>query len=211
MKNTKHLSFINHQPLIINHFSSYLLLTTLFFLAFLERTAFDLGPNIELVTAAMILSAYYMGGRYSLWLVLAILVTTDLVIGNTNIFLFTWSGFLIPALFATSAIFGVKNVFLRLNLKLKLIPLVSVGLISNLFFFTWTNFGVWQLTSMYPKNLAGLTLSYVNALPFFKAQLSSTLIFIPLLYTIIEAAMYFSKKYQPHFNLLQLSKKQVSK
>ena len=38
----------------------------IFFLAFLERTAFDLGPNFELVTLAMVLSAFYLNPKYSL-------------------------------------------------------------------------------------------------------------------------------------------------
>jgi hypothetical protein len=191
----------------------YLLLTTLFLLAFLERTVFDLGPNIELITTAMILSAFYLGARYSLWLVLAIMVTTDLVIGNTNIFLFTWSGFLISVLLA-SVIFKkltTKNLQPITKKIFTGASLLSTGFIANIFFFFWTNFGVWLLGTMYAKNLTGLMMSYVNAIPFFKAQLTSTLIFIPLLYITIEAAKFFSKKYLPTSALLALVKKPASR
>jgi hypothetical protein len=214
MKKTIHSPKINHYPSPINHYSGYLLLTTLFFLAFLERTAFDLGPNIELVTTAMILSAYYLGSRYAMWLVLAIMVTTDLIIGNTNIFLFTWSGFLIPALFAGFAINKRNTQYAIRNTK-KIFAtstfLIATGITANIFFFLWTNFGVWLLGSMYAKDLSGLFMSYINAIPFFKNQLLSTLVFIPLLYTAIETATYYSKKYKPNFTLLSLSKKQASR
>ena len=81
---------------------------TLFAIAFLERTVFDLGPNIELVTTAMLLTSAYLGTKRSFWLTFLIMLTTDIVIGNTNIFIFTWSGFLIPSLIV-SKIFFFKN------------------------------------------------------------------------------------------------------
>src|SRR3989344_4263226 len=82
----------------------------LFLLAFLERVAFDLGPNFEFVTGAMLLAAAYLGTRYSLTLVLVVMVLSDLTLGNTNIFLFTWSGFLIPALVASKVLTKAKNI-----------------------------------------------------------------------------------------------------
>src|SRR3990167_10060366 len=74
----------------------------LFLAAFIERVIFDLGPNVELITMAMILSSFYFGKKESFWLTFAIIALSDLVIGNSNIFLFTWSGFLIPAFLASS-------------------------------------------------------------------------------------------------------------
>jgi hypothetical protein len=113
------------------------------------------------------------------------LVSTDLFLGNTNIFLFTWSGFLIPA-------FVLTNIFPKIvkAIKFKSISGILLGLGSNLFFFFWTNFGVWFLDSwgMYPKTLAGLAQCYINGLPFLRPQIVSSLIFIPLGFIIIELA-----------------------
>jgi hypothetical protein len=198
--------------------SYFILLISLFLLAFLERTAFDLGPNIELVTTALILSAYYLGRRYSLWLVLSIMVATDLVIGNTNIFLFTWSGFLIPALFVG----GLYNRFLAPHTKhnspytkkiINTLSLTSLGLSANIFFFLWTNFGVWLMGSMYTKNLPGLFMSYVNAIPFFRNQLTSALLFIPTVYIAIELMLHLKKKFAPQniVNAAFAFKKQASR
>ena len=85
-------------------YTKYLILIALFLVAFLERTVFDLGANIELVTMAMILASFYFGKKEAFWLTLAIMAATDIILGNTSILLFTWSGFLLPALFVYSAL-----------------------------------------------------------------------------------------------------------
>ncbi len=143
-------------------------------LAFLERTVFDLGPNVELVTLAMIASGWYLSVKSSLKFTLLLLIATDLVIGNTRIFVFTWSGFILPLL--------VLRQFKHHALQLPAaVSGTFFGLLSNLFFFFWTNFGVWLLDSwgMYPNTLTGLLQSYVAGLPFLRLQLASTLLFIP--------------------------------
>ncbi len=165
----------------------------LFLLAFLERTVFDLGPNFELLTTAMVLSAYFLGGKYSFWLTFLVIAISDRFIGNSKIFLFTWSGFLIPALFSARLI----N-FLKLRLKLKQLNLIITGLSANFFFYIWTNLGVWLLDSwgLYSKDPAGLVRCYINALPFLKNQVCSSLIFIPLGVLLIETTSALSKKFQ---------------
>lgn len=189
-------------------YTKHILLITLFLIAFLERTAFDLGANIELVTMAMILASFYLGRKEAFWLILAIMATTDRVIGNTPILLFTWSGFLIPAFFIKSGCSKINH-YLKLELRLKLknilipklLTLTSLGLTSNVFFYLWTNFGVWLLDtwSMYPKTLQGLVMSYINGLPFLKNQFISSLIFIPLGIIAIEVSKLLHKKYVSSF------------
>lgn len=165
-----------------------LLALTLFLLAFIERVFFDLGPNTELVTLAMLLSAAYLGKRQSFWLTFAIMASTDLILGNSNIFIFTWSGFLIPALVSGTVFKAIKT-----N-GVKMVGLGTItGVGANLFFYFWTNFGVWLLGNMYPKTTAGLVTSYINALPFLKMQLVSTMFFVPLGFFLIET-LFSSKK-----------------
>jgi hypothetical protein len=159
-----------------------LILPILLILAVLERTVFDLGPNFEFVTTALILSAFYLGKKQSLLLIFLILLISDSIIGNTNIFIFTWTGFLIPAFFAS-------NIFKKLKLN-KILLGTGLGISSNIFFYLWTNFGVWLLDSwgMYPKTIQGLLLSYFNGLPFLKYQLASTLLLLPLTLIVVEVA-----------------------
>lgn len=175
-----------------------ILFIVLFMLAFAERVFFDLGPNIELVTMAMIISAAYLGRRESFWLTLAILAATDLIIGNTNIFIFTWTGFGIPALISGSLFKTFKASGIK---KIGLGSLSGIG--ANLFFYFWTNFGVWFLGNMYPKTASGLAVSYINALPFLKMQFIGTLLFVPLGFALVEAV--YSLKKSPNFGKFVLS------
>lgn len=165
----------------------YSILFVLFLIAFGERVLFDLGPNIELVTMALILAAFYFDRKTSFWLTFLIMFFSDLVIGNTNILLFTWTGFLIPALF-------VVNFYSNKSPLIKTLRGTLAGITSTGFFFIWTNFGVWLLSGMYPKTATGLLMSYINALPFLRYQLTSTVIFIPMGFVLTELAIWANKR-----------------
>jgi hypothetical protein len=167
-----------------------LLFTILFLVAFLERIVYDLGPNIELVTTGLLLSSAYLGRNNALILILLIMFATDRILGNTNILIFTWSGFIIPALF-TSKIMKAK-----LTPPIKILKGTLTGITVTSFFFIWTNFGVWLLSGMYEKTFPGLMQSYINALPFFRMNLISTLIFVPLGFVCIESLLHINKKWQ---------------
>ena len=169
-------------------------LLLLFLVAFLERIVFDLGPNVELITASVILASYYLGARKSFLLTFFILTTTDFVIGNTSIFIFTWSGFLIPAILTGTLFNKIKLLRVR-----KYFFGTTTGLLTNIFFFLWTNLGVWLLDAwnMYPDTIGGLISAYVNALPFFRYQIISSIIFIPLGFAAIDILMAISKRYFP--------------
>jgi len=152
---------------------------SIFFLALVERVWFDLGPNIELITLATILSAFYLNRKNTLLLTFVIVALSDLLIGNSNIFLFTWSGFILPLL--------AINIFKHLRVN-GILSGTLAGISFNLFFFFWTNFGVWLLDSwgMYPNTALGLIQSYINGLPFLKYQLTSTLFFVPIGFILYE-------------------------
>lgn len=164
------------------------LLPILFLLAFLERVVFDLGPNVELLTMALIVSSIYFNKKQTFYLVFSIIALSDLMLGNTSIFLFTWSGFLIPALFMGNILNNTSN-----N---KYFFGTIMGISSNIFFYLWTNFGVWALDTwgMYPKTLSGLIMSYINGLPFLKTQFLSTIVFVPLGIFFVEILLLISKR-----------------
>src|SRR4030043_1478693 len=156
----------------------------LFLLAWGERVLFDFGPNVEFVTVTMLVAGFYLGRIEGLLLPLLTMVLSDLILGNTSIYLFTWTGFLIPAL--VSGYIFLRNrgrtVFSRIGLGTK------AGFGTTMFFFFWTNFGVWLTDSwgMYSNDLSGLIASYINGLPFLRTQLTGTLVFVPLGFTAIE-------------------------
>lgn len=164
-----------------------LVVYSIFVLALVERIWFDLGPNIELITVATILSAFYLDEKTTFWLTLGVIALSDLLIGNSNIFMFTWSGFILPLL--------AINVFKNLKIN-RILSGTLAGISFNVFFFFWTNFGVWALDSwgMYPNTVLGLMQSYINGLPFLKYQLTSTLFFVPIGFLIYETI--FNKLFQ---------------
>lgn len=161
----------------------------LIFLAVGERLWLDLGPNVELVTTVTLVSAFYLG-KHSAWIItLVVLAITDIFLGNSMIMLFTWSAYLIIAFVA----YFLKRFTTTPGKRIGLATLG--GAISSLWFYLWTNFGVWLLDSygMYTRDVFGLVHSYIMGLPFLKNQLLSNLFFIPIAFVIIELSRMIIK------------------
>jgi len=133
---------------------------------------YQFAPNLELVTAISVLVAITMGWRMALIVPIVTMIISDIIIGNSSIFIFTWGSF---------AIIGLSAVILRkLNDKPKLQIISSVGFAtaSTFLFFIVTNFGVW-LQGWYPMTWAGLVDCFVMAIPFYRTMLIGNLIMVP--------------------------------
>jgi len=148
-------------------------------LALGERLWWDMGWNVELVTVGVLLSGIYLGKRWAVAFLVIVMGISDLVLGNTNIWWFTWSAFLLEGVWGRRVWFGVGT---------------AIG--ASLWFYLWTNFGVWLLDGwgMYSNDLAGLMQSYVNALPFLKANLLSNLIIVPMGFGVVEGSKWILNK-----------------
>lgn len=133
-------------------------------LAVSERLWFDLGPNIELVMTASVLASIYLGRRWGVGVALISLAISDLVIGNTMIMIFTWSAFALIA-------FGGKMI------KGPLMG-AGYGLAGALFFYFYTNFGVWLIGNLYPHTFSGLINCYMMGLPFLRLQAVGSMVFL---------------------------------
>ncbi len=136
------------------------------------NNSFQIAPNLELVTAVSVLAALMLGWRAALFVPIATMIISDIIIGNSSIFIFTWGSF---------ALIGLGAILLRkLDNKPKIQVISSVGFAtaSTFLFFVITNFGVW-LQGWYPATLAGLIDSYVMAIPFYRTMLIGNLILIP--------------------------------
>ena len=132
-----------------------------------------------IVAALALLSGILLGGYYTFIVPLGILFLTDLYYGNTSIFLFTWSGFVLLGLLGYSA----KK---KVPLSMRSIPLVmGLGIGGVLLYDLWTNFGCWLM--WYPPTLTGLINCYILALPFTIWHLLSTLLALPLIYLAVVA------------------------
>lgn len=133
----------------------------LIFLAVAERLWLDLGPNVELVTLMSVLASVYLGRRWGVAVALVALIISDLILGNTLIMLFTWSAFVLIAWGGQQ----VRHSPARAGIY---------GLLAALFFYLYTNFGVWLIGGLYPKTWLGLVECYLMGLPFFKIHAVSS-------------------------------------
>ena len=125
-----------------------------------------------------VLATVWFGARFGLITAVVSLIISDLMIGNTNIFLFTWSGF---------AVIGWMGWYLTKFTGLKRIAAGGAfGLLSALWFYFFTNFGVWLIGGLYPTTLAGLIQSYYMGLPFLKLQAVSNLLLLTGAMTVLE-------------------------
>lgn len=95
------------------------------------------------------------------------LVLSDLLLSHINGYSvfgtwswFTYSGFIMVMLLG-------NLLRKRINKKTLLPTVISV----SIFYWLWTNFGTWLVTSMYAKTWAGLITCYIAALPFLQNSL----------------------------------------
>jgi hypothetical protein len=137
-------------------------------------------PGLELVTASTLVAAALLPRRAALVVPLGIMAAGDLVIGNEPILLFTWSAF---------AFIGLVALNLR-RLKLSRLRMIAVGtgagVLASVFFFLFTNFGVWLLGdgTMYAKTWSGLLECYYMGLPFYRTNVLGNLAIVPLYLTV---------------------------
>lgn len=156
-------------------------------LAVAERVFLDLGPNIELVTLVSLLAAIWLGRKAAIVVALASLIISDLLIGNRNIFLFTWSGFAVIgwAAWLVTRFSGLKQTLVG----------GVFGLTSAVWFYLWTNFGVWLIGNLYPATFSGLIQSYYMGLPFLKLQAVSNMLILPGALTAVSLAANLKKEF----------------
>jgi hypothetical protein len=157
-----------------------------------------IAPNLEVVTALSLSSAYFFRNKkIALFVPIGIMIGSDLIIGNTSIYLFTWTGFLI------TFFLGFISTSYKTSSRFKLgIFSEGLGLLSTATFFLWTNLGVVLTTDMYQKNIVGLVESYINALPFLRNQLVGNIIIVPLVFLTIAYAknVFLSKDLRVNLN-----------
>ncbi|OLT51340.1 DUF6580 family putative transport protein [Cellulosimicrobium sp. CUA-896] len=136
----------------------------------------DLGapPNLELVTAATFAATVLLRSRWAFVVPLAVTVVSDVVLGNTAIALFTWSAWLVV---------GLGSLLARRTTGWRRVGAgAAFGVAGSLWFFLWTNFGVWfqGRGTWYAPRVDGLVASYVAGLPFLRTMLLGNLVLVPL-------------------------------
>lgn len=128
-------------------------------------------PNFEAITSLSLLAGSFLGGVLGSLTSLSMIFLSDIYLGNTQIFLFTWSAFLLA---------GIIGSLLKRNSKNYTFKAIGLGLGSVLFFFLWTNFGWWLTSGMYEMSFLGLLKCYLAGLAFLRNQIVSVFVFIPV-------------------------------
>jgi uncharacterized membrane protein len=104
----------------------------------------DLGapPNLELATAATFAAALLLRNRMAALAPLIVAVVSDLVLGNTSILFFTWSAW---AVMGVAALLLPRFLAGRPGGWRRYATALGFGVGGSIWFFLWTNFGVWAM------------------------------------------------------------------
>lgn len=170
----------------------FLFAVLLIILGILFRTVWHVGPNVEFVTAAALLSGRYLGRKWAVAVPLAIMALTDLVIGTTYIFLFTWSAYIVIGLLASQLL----NVNCQLSNVKCVLYASSLGVGASIWFYLFTNFGVWFLDDwgMYSPTFKGLIDAYIMGIPFLRYNIIGNLVFVPSFFLAVEYVISISSQ-----------------
>ncbi len=116
--------------------------------------------------------------RKRMWIPLLALAATDVAL-NRFVYGYPFTGDL-PITWAWYAGIVLLGGWLKQNDR----PLRVAGaaLAASVSFFLVSNFAVWAVWNMYPKDAGGLLQSYVMALPFFRNTVASDLLFSTLFF-----------------------------
>jgi hypothetical protein len=146
---------------------------------------FGLAPNLEVITASSLIAAVLWGWRGAVGVPLAAMAASDLIIGNSPILLFTWSAF---------ALIGLAGLALR-RLQARpsrlMLGALGAGVLGSVFFFVYTNFGVWLMGNLYPHTWAGLMQSYLMGIPFYRTMLIGNLVIVPAYFAVLLLARQY--------------------
>jgi hypothetical protein len=129
-------------------------------------------PNMTSVTAM----ALFGGTMFAdVWLAFAVplgaLLLSDLVIGFHDQMFVVYGSFAL-----------IVGIGLWLQRHRNAAYIAGAAVTSSLLFFLTTNFGVWALDHMYPRNIAGLAACYTAALPFLRNMLEGDLFYTLVLF-----------------------------
>jgi hypothetical protein len=124
-------------------------------------------PNFTPISAmALFGGAKYNEKHFAFIIPLLVMFFSDLIIG------FHTEVFAVYLCFIITVALGIR---IRNNPKIYKIALAII--LSSVIFFLLTNLSYWLFSGMYPHNLEGLIICYWNALPFFRNELFSAILY----------------------------------
>jgi uncharacterized protein DUF6580 len=124
------------------------------------------------------------GSRRQLWMPLALLAASDIVLTKVVYsYPLSWDHFVTWAWYAAILWLGTS---LRENKSALRVGLSAVA--GSLSFFVVSNLAVWACWEMYPKTLAGLMTCYAAAVPFFRRGFEGDMVFTAAMFGLPVAA-----------------------
>ena len=142
--------------------------------------------NLAPVGAIALFGGAVLPRRLGWWLPLAVMATSDIVLGFYHGMLFTWLAFLLVSLY---------GLMLRERGNAFRVPFGALG--SAGIFFVVSNFGVWAQGRLYEHTWAGLLLCYEMALPFFRNTFAGDFLYGWLLFGTYALAVRMARKRGP--------------
>ncbi len=140
-------------------------------------------PNFAPIAAMALFGGVYLNKKYALIVPLVAMFASDIFIGFHNTMLFVYGSFVMTGIIG-----------LRLKKHKTMSNIIGAAIASSLLFFIITNFGVWLVGGLYPKNLKGLIDAYFYAIPFFRNTLMGDLFYTGLFFGGYEVILRFAKK-----------------
>jgi hypothetical protein len=138
--------------------------------------------NVAPVAALAFVGGMYFGRRYALWVPLAVLALTDLVLNvRVGYPVFFWPRAIDYGAFVLIGLLGLWARGRRVGAKF------GCALATPFLFYLISNFGVWLFgIENYPKTFAGLGQCYVAALPFLRGTMIGDWTFMILFISILK-------------------------
>ena len=149
---------------------AYILIAVGFLMRFLPHA-----PNFVPVAAIAVFAGVYLNKRIAMWVPLAIMMISDLIIGLHDVVLYTWGAFLL---------IGIMNTWLKNRATAGNVFVSTI--LSAVLFFVITNFGVWL--AWYAHTWEGFTTCYINAIPFLRNSLLGNIVYAAALFGSYELA-----------------------
>ena len=140
--------------------------------------------NFTPIMAIALFAGVYLGKRYAVILPIVIMLISDIFIGfyAINLMIVVYSCFILV---------GLMGLIIK---KYKSAETILAGsLLGAVLFFLTTNWAVWQFSSWYTRDLAGLIQCYTLALPFFKNTLLGNIFYTGILSGSYELIKYSLK------------------
>ena len=133
-------------------------------------------PNFTPIMAMGLLGGvYFKNKQFAVIVPLLAMLVSDLVLGFHGTLIWVYSSIVVISLCASM-------------LKPKVLHLGGASLVSSIFFFVVTNFGVWMMDSFYPKTMTGLATCYAAGIPFLQNALVGDLMYVGVLFGAFELA-----------------------